>query len=165
MLVLAVAFLFPLVYMLASSFKPDDQVLGESQSFEAFPPTPFVGMENHQDAIDRAQFPRAFLNSVIISGFIVGLGLLVNSILGYALARLQFRGKQIVVGVGIARLPPDGEHCRGPAWRPGLVPTTCRGRAFGSGVAGSRGCGRVSPDRWNGSVGVGRGVGGSFTER
>jgi multiple sugar transport system permease protein len=99
---LSVLFLFPLVYMLASSFKPDDQVLANSQSVEAFLPIPFVGLENYTDAIDRAQLPRVFMNSVIISGFIVGLGLIVNSLFGYALARLRFRGRKVVLAFVIA---------------------------------------------------------------
>lgn len=102
MVVIAASFLFPLVYMLASSFKPDGQVLAGSQSPRAFLPTPFVGLENYGDAVERSQFPRVFLNSVIISGFIVVLGLVVNSLFGYALARLRFRGKRIVLGVIIA---------------------------------------------------------------
>lgn len=102
MIIVSIFFLFPLVYMLASSFKPDDKVLTGSQEVSAFLPTPFEGLENFQDAIDRAQFPRVFANSAIITGFIVGLGLIVNSIFGYALARLRFKGKKIVVGVIIA---------------------------------------------------------------
>ena len=102
MLVLAAFFLFPLVYMLSSSFKADDQVLANSDSIQAFIPKPFVGLENYTDAIDRAQFPRVFMNSMIISGFIVSLGLIVNSLFGYALARLQFRGKRVVLAVVIA---------------------------------------------------------------
>lgn len=102
MVIAAIFFLFPLVYMLASSFKPDDKVLTGSQEVSAFLPTPFEGLDNFQDAIDRAQFPRVFANSVIITGFIVGLGLIVNSMFGYALARLRFKGKKIVVGLIIA---------------------------------------------------------------
>lgn len=102
MLVFAVLFLFPLVYMLSSSFKPDAKVLANSQSLKAFLPIPFVGLENYLDAIDRAQFPRVFMNSVIISGFIVGLGLIVNSLFGYALARLRFRGRKLLLGLVIA---------------------------------------------------------------
>lgn len=102
MVTLAVFFLFPLVYMLASSFKPDDQVLTGSQSVSAFLPTPFVGLENYQNAIDRAQLPRVFMNSVIITGSIVGIGLVVNSLFGYALARLRFRGKRLLLVVVIA---------------------------------------------------------------
>ena len=99
---LAVLFLFPLVYMVSSSLKPDDQVLANSQSLEAFLPIPFAGAENYVDAFERAQFPRVFMNSVIISGFIVGLGLVVNSLFGYALARLRFRGRNAVLAFVIA---------------------------------------------------------------
>lgn len=102
MVVFAGLFLFPLVYMVSSSFKPDDQVLANSQSLEAFLPIPFVGLENYADAIDRAQFPRVFMNSVIITSVIVGLGLIVNSLFGYALARLRFRGRKFVLGIVIA---------------------------------------------------------------
>jgi len=102
MVAVAIFILFPLVYMLAASFKPDDEVLTGSQSLGAFIPTPFVGLENYRDAIERAQFPRVFLNSMIISGFIVSLGLIVNSLVGYALARLKFRGKKVLLGVVIA---------------------------------------------------------------
>jgi len=102
MIVLAVLFLFPLVYMVSSSFKPDDQVLANSDSFEAFLPIPFVGLENYVDAIERAQLPRVFMNSVIISGSIVSLGLIVNSLFGYALARLRFKGKKVILAIVIA---------------------------------------------------------------
>lgn len=102
MVALAFFFLFPLVYMFSSSFKPDDQVLANSQSPEAFVPTPFDGFSNYSDAIDRAQLVRVFFNSVIISGFIVGLGLIVNSLIAYALARLQFKGRGVLLGVIVA---------------------------------------------------------------
>jgi multiple sugar transport system permease protein len=102
MIALAAFFLFPLVYMLASSFKADAAVLRGSDSFRAFLPVPFVGAENYVDAIQRASFGRVFLNSVIISGFIVGVGLVVNSLLGYALARLRFAGRTVIVTAMIA---------------------------------------------------------------
>ena len=107
MVLLALFFVFPLVYMLSSSFKPDDQVLANSQSLKAFIPTPFVGLENYLNAAERAQFPRVFMNSVIISSFIVIIGLFVNSVFGYALARLRFRGRRflIVMVIGLIIVP------------------------------------------------------------
>lgn len=102
MIVFSIAFLFPIVYMISSSFKPDDQVLTNSQSLEAFLPIPWVGFENYQDAMERAQFGRVFMNSVIITTTIVGFGLIVNSLCGYALARLKFRGKGIMIAAVIA---------------------------------------------------------------
>lgn len=102
MVILAAFFLFPLVYMYVSSVKPDNVVLSDSDSLAAFIPEPFVGLENYADAIDRASVFRAFFNSTIISGFIVGLGLVVNSLFGYALARLRFRGKRLLIAAMIA---------------------------------------------------------------
>lgn len=104
MVLLAAFFLFPLAYMIASSFKTDDAVLSGSDSFAAFVPTPWVGQENYSDAVSRASFPRVFRNSLIISGSIVALGLVVNSLLGYALARLRFRGRRLIIPVIIALL-------------------------------------------------------------
>lgn len=100
--VLAAFFLFPLLYMAASALKADDAVLAGSDSFRAFLPDPWVGAENYGDAVERASFPRALLNSVIISGSIVVLGTVVNSLLGYALARLRFTGRRLVITVVIA---------------------------------------------------------------
>ena len=102
MVVLAVFFLFPLVYMVSSSLKPDEQVLANSQSAEAFLPTPFAGLDNYGDAIDRADLARVFLNSVIISSLIVGLGLVVNSLFAYALARFRFIGRVVLLSVIVA---------------------------------------------------------------
>jgi multiple sugar transport system permease protein len=100
--VLAAFFLFPLLYMVASSLKADDAVLSGSDSFRAFLPDPWVGGENYGSAVERASFPRALLNSVIISGSIVVLGTVVNSLLGYALARLRFTGRRMIVTMVIA---------------------------------------------------------------
>jgi len=102
MLLLAAFFLFPLAYMLVSSFKSDSAVLSGSDSFEAFVPTPWVGGENYSDAMERASFLRVFFNSVLISVCIVGLGLVVNSLLGYALARMRFAGRRFIVTMVIA---------------------------------------------------------------
>ena len=102
MILLAAFFLFPLVYMLASSLKQDQSVLAGTDSFRAMLPTPWVGVDNYRDAVDRASFGRVFVNSVIISAVIVGIGLVVNSLLGYALARLRFAGRGFLVGLVIA---------------------------------------------------------------
>lgn len=102
MTVLALFFLFPIVYMIASSLKPDDAVLSGSDSPGAFLPTPWAGLSNYGDAIERASMTRVFANSLIISGSIVLLGLVVNSMLGYALARMRFRGRGFLVAVVVA---------------------------------------------------------------
>jgi multiple sugar transport system permease protein len=102
MVLLAAFFLFPLVYMYVSSVKPDNVVLSDASSIRGFLPTPFVGLENYGDAIERASVIRSFINSAIVSGGIVLLGLVINSLLGYALARLRFRGRAFLVAIVIA---------------------------------------------------------------
>lgn len=102
MVLMAIFFLFPLVYMFVSSLKPDDVVLSSSGSLAALLPSPFLGLENYGDAIERASVVRVFLNSAFISAMIVGGGLVVNSLFGYALARLRFRGRNLLVATMVA---------------------------------------------------------------
>lgn len=98
----AAFFLFPLVYMVMSSFKADEAVLSSADSVRAFSPAPSVGLENYTDAIERASLLRVFVNSMIISTSIVAVGLVVNSTFGYALARLRFRGRSTALTLVVA---------------------------------------------------------------
>ena len=102
LILLAVFFLFPIVFMFVGSFKTDTSVIADSGSLKAFVPEPFVGLENYQQAAERGNFWTSFRNSVIISGVIVGVGLIVNSLFGYALARLRFRGKSLLLAFVVA---------------------------------------------------------------
>jgi len=102
MVLLAAFFLFPLVFVFVAALKDDASVLSDSDGIGAFIPDPWVGFDNFSSAAERASLWRVFLNSVIISSFIVGLGLVVNSLLGYALARLRFRGRYILIAVIVA---------------------------------------------------------------
>lgn len=99
---LAVFFLFPVMFMVVGAFKPDDKVLGEADSLLAFWPTGLT-FENFGDAFERATFGRLFVNSTIIAVFVVGLGLIVNSLVGYSIARLPFPGARFVL-IGIIAL-------------------------------------------------------------
>lgn len=99
---LAAFFLFPIAFMIAGSLKADQSVIADSGSLRAFLPAPFVGLDNYASAIERANFWISFRNSVIISGSIVGFGLIVNSLFGYALARLPFRGKGLLLAIVVA---------------------------------------------------------------
>lgn len=102
LIALAVFFLFPIAFMIAGSFKADESVIADSGSLRAFLPSPFVGFDNYASAIERANFWTSFRNSVIISAAIVGGGLIVNSLFGYALARLPFRGKGLLLAIVVA---------------------------------------------------------------
>ncbi len=102
LIVLAAFFLVPLVFMVAGSLKADTSVIADSGSLRAFLPAPFVGLDNYAAAIERASFWTSLRNSVIISASIVAGGLLVNSLFGYALARIPFRGKRVLLIIVVA---------------------------------------------------------------
>jgi multiple sugar transport system permease protein len=61
-----------------------------------------IGIQNYQDVFTQMPFKRFMFNSVFIVGSIVVVGLMVNSLFAYALARLRFKGRQILLSVVIA---------------------------------------------------------------
>ena len=102
LILLALFFLFPIAFMVVGAFKADTSVIADSGSLHAFVPVPFVGLENFQQAAERGNFWISFRNSAIISAGIVAGGLVVNSLLGYALARVPFRGKGLLLLLVVA---------------------------------------------------------------
>src|SRR5205809_3795911 len=101
MTLLAVMFLVPLLFEFIGSIKPNDRVLSEGNSWRAFIPTA-ITFVNYGDALARADLAHLFINSMIITSSIVVAGIVVNSLFGYALARMTFRGRGLLIGVVIA---------------------------------------------------------------
>jgi multiple sugar transport system permease protein len=90
--------LFPIIWMVLISLKSTDQLFTTQFSFT---PT----LDNYQailfgdpraaaGVVARQEFPRNFLNSVIVSSGAVMVSLLVGVPAAYALARYNFRGKE-----------------------------------------------------------------------
>ncbi|EFC82200.1 carbohydrate ABC transporter permease [Parafrankia sp. EUN1f] len=102
--VLVVFFAFPILFMLVSSLKPDLQIFADLGSWRAFVPVGDVSLDNYADVFDRVPFTRFLLNSVVISGLTVALGIVVNSLAAFALARLRWRGRGLVLGLVLATL-------------------------------------------------------------
>ena len=103
MIGLAAFFLFPIVFMLMSSIKQDEmQVVSDMSNLRAFLPVGDIGVQNFQDVFYSLNFGRLMFNSVFIMLVTVILGLIVNSMIAYALARLRFRGRGVLLGVIVA---------------------------------------------------------------
>lgn len=100
MAALAVVFLFPMVFMFVSSLKPDRQIFADVDSWRAFVPVGDVSLDNYVGVFDRVPVARFLFNSLFITVAIVGLGLVVNSMAGFALSRMQWRGRKFVL-IGI----------------------------------------------------------------
>lgn len=103
-LLLVLVFALPLLFMLVSSLKPDTQIFGDLNSINAFLPVGDVSLDNYTAVFDRVPFWRFMMNSVLITLLTVVLGLFVNSMCAFALARLRFRGQGLLLGVILATL-------------------------------------------------------------
>ena len=104
MTILALIFLFPIVFMLMSSLKPDLDLLRDALSLRAFLPVGNISFDNYQLAFERAPVPLFIFNSVLVTSVTVLLGLVVNSMAGFALAIPRWRGQGVVLSVIIATL-------------------------------------------------------------
>jgi len=103
LILLAFFFLFPVIFMLVSSLKNNEtQVIWDMSSLAAFLPIGDIGIQNYKDVFAEMPFGHFMLNSVLIVGSIVLAGVLVNSLIAFALARLNFPGRSVLVGVVIA---------------------------------------------------------------
>jgi multiple sugar transport system permease protein len=101
---LVVFFAFPLVFMFMSSLKPDVQIFGDLDSFKAFLPVGDISLANYTGVFDTVPAGRFLLNSIVITTLIVLVGLLVNSMAAFALSRMRWRGKSVVLAAIIATL-------------------------------------------------------------
>lgn len=96
-------FLFPLLFMFMSAFKGDEaQLLQDMDSLRAFLPVGRLSLDNFRNVLAHAGFLRALGNSLLTVGLTVALGVLVNSMLAYALARFRFPGRQALLAGIIA---------------------------------------------------------------
>ncbi|XVS67544.1 carbohydrate ABC transporter permease [Actinosynnema sp. CA-299493] len=102
--VLASFFAFPVVFMLVSSFKPDQQIFGDLGSPRAFLPVGSLSLENYTAVFDRVPAVRFLLNSLGVSAITIVLGVLVNSLAAFALSRMRWPGRKVLLTVIIATL-------------------------------------------------------------
>ncbi len=104
LVLIAVIFIFPLVFMVVSSLKPDQQLLADTSSLRAFLPVGDISLNNYFDAFDRAPVGLFVLNSVIVTGMTVVLSLLVCSAAAFAFVFVGWRGREVLLSVILATL-------------------------------------------------------------
>ncbi len=103
LVILAIIFVFPTVYLFVSSLKNNEmQIIQDMSSIKAFIPYGDIGLQNYKDLFSRMNFLRFFMNSVIITGSVIVIGTFFNSMLAYSLARLEFKGKKFLLTLIIA---------------------------------------------------------------
>lgn len=101
--VIALVFMFPLIWMLVSSFKDDAGIFSDITGISAFLPS-FKSdvFFNYKEVLGRIPLVKAMLNSFSYIVVVIVLGLIVNSMAGYAFARLKFPGKNLIFSLLLA---------------------------------------------------------------
>ena len=92
LLVLSIFFLFPVLWMLANSFKPDSAITADMNSIAAFiPPMPDgTFFDNYLSILTNTNFVRYMANTLFYAAVLILLGIVVNGLAGYALAKIPF---------------------------------------------------------------------------
>lgn len=92
LLILSVFFLFPVIWMLANSFKPDAAITADMNSVAAFiPPVPDGSFfDNYISILTDTNFVRYMANTLLYAAILIVLGIIVNGLAGYALAKINF---------------------------------------------------------------------------
>lgn len=93
----AVIVLLPLVVVLLTSFAPPGAV-------PSVLPKNGWSLVNYRDAWERGKFLLAFANSTLVAIAVTAFQIITSALAGYALARLKFRGKQILLLIVLATL-------------------------------------------------------------
>lgn len=100
LILVALLFLSPLIFMVATSLKPPAEVFTS-------PPTlvgSVIQWSNYADVFDYAPFGRYLVNGMIVAIGGTLLTLVVSALSGYAFARLRFRGRGATFAVFLATM-------------------------------------------------------------
>ncbi|MFW5683644.1 MAG: carbohydrate ABC transporter permease [Spirochaetota bacterium] len=89
--------LMPLVWLLVSSFKTNIEL---QQAPFAFPAVWQVN--NYRNALEVAELPRLFVNSILVSAISTALSMLITSMAAFVFARETFRFQQWLLNIIIA---------------------------------------------------------------
>ena len=104
LVLVAVIFIFPLLFMAMSSLKPDQQLLSDTNSLRAFLPVGDISFDNYGAAFDRAPIGVFVFNSVFVTGVTVILTLFVCSLAAFSFVFLEWSGRNVIFSILLATL-------------------------------------------------------------
>lgn len=99
---IALIFIFPVVFMIVSSLKPDLQLLQDAGSLRAFLPVGQVSLDNYTAAFQRVPMGRFIFNSLLVTSVTMVLALFVCSLAAFAFVFLEFPGRSLMLAVVLA---------------------------------------------------------------
>lgn len=124
LLISSLFFVIPFVWMLSLSIKPPNEIF--DASFSLFP-SQFWGLENYRTALSSVPLLKFMLNGVIVCAGIFALQVLFAVPAAYALAKLRFRGRDVLFGMVLVGLLIPSQVLAIPhylmLWQGGLLDT------------------------------------------
>lgn len=103
---LAVLFIFPLIWMIASSMKPEAEIYNNMNSFKAFLPSLHLAewFSSYREVLTRFDL-LMYIGNSLFYGLCVAVGsVVINGMAGFAFAKPQFSGKKMLFGILLALL-------------------------------------------------------------
>lgn len=100
LVVVVVLALAPIVWMISTSLKPEAEII--TTELRWIPKT--VTFEHFQSILNRYPMMRWTLNSLVVSTLATLLVLLLDSLAGYAFARMEFRGRGLMFTIILSML-------------------------------------------------------------
>ncbi|SHO49281.1 carbohydrate ABC transporter permease [Anaerocolumna xylanovorans] len=94
LIVFAVLFTIPMIYLISTSLKPNGALYEYPPKF--FPTLKSITLENYVYIINQGKFYVNFLNSVLVSTLTVAIAAIVSSALGFCIGRFRFFGRNIL---------------------------------------------------------------------
>ena len=95
MIAASLLFLFPVIWLICNSFKTDAQITADMNSIQAFmlPGWNENFFKNYTDILFGTKFVRYVGNTLLYAAILIVLGIIVNGLAGYALAKIKFPGR------------------------------------------------------------------------
>ncbi|MEY4437356.1 MAG: hypothetical protein RL319_691 [Actinomycetota bacterium] len=97
-------FAAPLMFMISSSFKDPQTIFTHVHDWRAYFPVGEVNFDQYVGVLNRLPLFGFLFNSLLVSAVVVIGGLFVNSMAAFAIARLRFRGQNLILVFLIATL-------------------------------------------------------------
>ena len=107
-IIVGTIFVSPLLWMLASSFKPELEIFSNLNSLSTFIPKNFT-LANYVEVFQRIKVFTILRNTLIYIGIVLIGDLLLGSMFGYALAKMKyrFRGISLTVVIALMSMPVE----------------------------------------------------------
>ena len=106
--IVGLIFVSPLLWMLASSFKPELEIFSNLNSLSTFIPKNFT-LANYVEVFERIKVFTILKNTLVYIGIVLIGDLLLGSMFGYALAKMKyrFRGISLTIVIALMSMPVE----------------------------------------------------------